>query len=125
MTDTVGVLLKQKDVTVKLAGAAPAAAVAGEPHVLDDRDKLVLRELEKSVALRLKGGNLFVKRERSSAPTLYPQAVESVPGGSLSGYLDAGGDICFGRCGSSRSTVPHPSEAPLSGSGNVLFSPIQ
>jgi len=52
-------------VAVKLAGAAPAAAVAGEPYVPDDRDELVLRELEKPVSLRLKGGNLFIKRERN------------------------------------------------------------
>lgn len=80
---------------VKLAGAAPAAAVAGEAYVPDDRDELVLRELEKPVSLRLKGGNLFIKRERNPGTPLNPG---SRCRRSSTLYLDAGGDISFGRC---------------------------
>lgn len=65
--DPVGVVFEEEDVTVELAGAAPAAAVAGEPDLPDDLDELLFGKLEKQFAFLLEGLYLFVKRERKAA----------------------------------------------------------
>ena len=64
----VSVLFEQEDVAVELPGAAPRAAVAGEPHVPYDIDELVLGEPEKVLKFTLKGIYLLIECKRKEQP---------------------------------------------------------
>jgi len=83
-------------VTVELPGAAPAAAVAEEPHVPYDIDELLLREPEEISEFLLKSIDLFVKRKRWTAST--PGIRRNRAGTGIPSSLDGEGDMLFGTC---------------------------
>jgi hypothetical protein len=81
-------------VAVELPGAAPAAAVAEEPHVPYDIDELLLREPEEISEFLLKSVDLFVKRKRCDG--LHTGIRQNHAGTSIPSSLDGEEDMLFG-----------------------------
>ena len=54
--------------TIELPGAAPRAAVAGEPHVPYDIDEFIFREPEKTLKFALEGAYLLIECKRKEQP---------------------------------------------------------